>query len=485
MTGPVVRVTNTATASSAGSSQSTGTMFIVAKAGYGPEEPKLVKSLGEGVALYGPRSEAESQGLYDYLNTFFELGGQRAYINRTAGEGSPAAAKEELEAGAVAKTLVVTAKYKGTYGNKLKIEVVENEGKTKSKLVIYNPEGEALETSGEYAKASELFEWGKTHEAYVLITEGSGYSTGKGEIPKKLASKALAGGTNPTVNEKTTIKTLEGFPKSLGPGTLVAPGNSEEKVHTAMAELSLTSKGNRVAAPDLKEAEKANVTVATLTGEKGTYATGIAGNMIFCSSTAIVQGVTAGTTRTIPASVIVAALRARISATGNDNQAPCGPEWSLAPFVTGFTNTFRQEQIEELSTAGINSFKEVNGVPCLYGFVTALSKEKDVIYWQASATAERMALTFKGEAIGNTFLFKTIDGKRQLIHKFGAALQAMCLEQEQAGGLFGFAVNVEEPINTLTTIANGELNAELGVQMSPFANVVNIQITSVPATEVA
>ncbi len=486
MPGPAVKVSVTETPQSAGTSQSTGTAFVVAEASYGPEVATLVRSLGEAVALYGPRSEAKTQKLYDQLDTEFTLGAARAYVNRVLGSGS-AAAKLELETTGTAKTLVVTAKYKGSFGNSIKIEIFEETSKTKIKIL--NSEGEVLEESPLFSTAKEMLEWGEKHTTYVTISEGSGYGAGKAELVKKISATKLASGENPTPTKAETIKAVEGFAANLGPGTLsvpVATYGVEESVHLAMAEHS--QKFNRLAACDLKHAEEANSTVANLTGEKGTYAAALSSYMIFTASSAIVQGVTLGTTRTVPGSAVVSALRARVSATGNDNQAPCGQDFSLAPFVSGFTNPFKQPEIEELSTAGINSFNTVNGTPCLYGFVTALSKEKDLIFWQASASAERMALAYKAGLIGNTYLFKTIDGRKRLIYRFQGDLQGMVKEQWEANALFGEtapeagAVNVGEPINTLTTIQNGELNAELLVRISPYANLVSIIVTSTPVT---
>lgn len=491
MPGPRVLVTTTETAQSAGTSLSTGTAFIVGAASYGPETPTLVRSLGEGVALYGPRSEAESTELYDALNTFFALGGAKAYVGRILG-ASIAAAKLELEAGATAKTLVATAKYKGTYGNSLKVKVTENVGKTASQLEILNSESEVLEVSGFLATATAIFEWGKTHEAYVVITEGSSYAAGKGSVLKELAATKLASGVNPTVTEATTKTAIETFGKSLGPGQLIVPATNgvKEGVHQAMGEHAV--KNNRVAICDLKEAAKASTTVATLTGEKGTYTGGITGYMMFTASSCTVQGVTLGTTRTVPGSTVVAGLCAQVSrsSTSNNNQAPCGEPWPLNPFVLGFVNPYKQAEIEELSTAGINAFKEVNGIPTLFGFVSALSREKDLIFWQFSAARERMALVSAAEVIGNGYLFRNIDGRRRLISRFQGDLQGVIKEHWENNALFGETapqagiVNVGEPVNTLATIQAGELNAELIVRLSPFANEVRITIVSTPITEV-
>jgi hypothetical protein len=469
-------------------------MFLVAPAIYGPETPTLVRSLNEAVTLYGPR-EGESVKIYDYLNAFFALGGSRAYVNRVAGEGSAAAALLELEAGATAKTLVVTAKYKGTYGNGLKVEVVENEAKTKTKLIIQNPAGEVLESSGEYAEAKELAAWGEeaAHQTYVLVTQGSGYSTGKTGLVKKIAATKLASGVNPTVGEKTFIKSIEGFAKGLGPGqlcaatTVLASSSPEEKVHTAMGEHA--SKNNRFALLDLKRAEEAGSTVAQLKTELGTPAVGIAGYMATFSSAVTAAGLTLGTTRTIPASPIVAGLCAQVSNTPQINQAPAGRRWSLAPFVTGLTNTYSEENMATLAEGGINPVAERQGIFCLFDFVTALLRTKDAIFCQASASRERMLLVASSEQIGERYLFATLDGRHQKRAKFQGELQGLIKQEWEAGSLYGEEapeagiVEVGEPINTLATEQNGELNAELIVRLSPFAEYVKIAIVFTPITE--
>lgn len=476
------------TAQSAGFSAPTGTAFIVAPANYGPETPTLVRSLREGVNLYGPR-EGEGVKLYDSLSAFFALKGSRAYVNRTAGEGSPAAAKLELEAGSTAKTLVATAKYKGTYGNNIKLEVVENSAKTKTQLLILNPEGEALERSGEYATATELLAWGKEHQTYVVLTEGSGYSTGKGELVKKLAATKLASGANPTVGEATTVKSIEGFGKQLGPGTLIVPGNPEKKVHTAMAEHC--AKNNRFALADMKKAEEAGTTSLALKEEReeNTFTTLLGSYIAFFSTAVTASGLTLGTTRTIPASSVVAGLMAQIAAGTSEDRAPAGPRWPLSPFVTGFTNTYTEAQINELNEAGINCFTERRGVLCLFGDVTATPQSKDLIFWQYSASRERMKLAYECEEDAEAFDFVTIDGRGQKKAKLQGILQGTCKRHWEAEALYGASaaeaaeVKVGEPVNTPATEQAGELNAEVLARISPVAQYVKIALISVPITE--
>jgi hypothetical protein len=475
---PGVIVTSGGTQQAAGVSLQLGTLFIVAPAAYGPEEPTLIQGLAAGVELYGPR-EGESIKLYDALDRYFALDGARAYVKRTFGEGSPAAAKYELEAGATAKTLVVTALYKGTYGNGLKIAVIENSGKTASKLVIYNPEGEVLSASGEYAKASELLEWGETHKTYVLITKGSGYGSGSAGLVKTLASTKLASGVNPTVSAVSTIASIEAIPKSLGPGQLIVPGNTEEAVHVAMAEHGLKNK--RDAQADLKGAEEAGTTPASLKSEKGTIAAGVAQYINFYAQALQAPGLAGGTIRTIPASVVAGALFSRVSRTGNNAQAPAGVKWPIGPAITGLVNTYSEEQMTTLEESGINSFAEVNGVLCLYGAASALPASKSEVLSQYTAVREIIAIELEAEEAGQQYLFDSITANT--IAEFAGDLSGIIKRQKEAKAIEGGEVKTGAPINTPETARAKQLNAEMVVIIAGTAVTVKIRVTSASNVE--
>ena len=479
---------------SGGVSTNTGTVFIVAPANYGPETPQLVKSLNEVVSYYGPRESGNTQ-LYDAANAYFANEGSRAYVCRViTATGAPAAAKLELETTSKTKVLVITAKYKGTYGNGIKIELTEASSKTK--LVILNPEGEVLESSGEYAEAKELLAWGEKHTTYVTISKGSNYASGETELVKKLSSTKLSGGVNPTTTEAPVKATIEAIAKNLGPGTLICPGNASaatkaetEAIHTAMGEHCL--KNNRFAVCDLFEVEKEGVTASALVTNKGTPANAIAGYISFFSTSVTAAGPSTApsTTRTIVPSGVVAGMFARISRTGNNNQAPAGRNWSLAPFVTGLTNTYSEANMETLNSAGINNITERFGVNCLYGDRTALSPETDAIFYQYNAARERMQLVAEAEEIAEGFLFVTLDGRHQKRAKFQGELEALIKKHWEAGALYGLTVGeagivvVGEPVNTPASEAAGELKAELIVRLSPVAEAVRITIVSRPIVE--
>lgn len=491
-----VSVVTSEVPASGGVSTNTGTAFIAAPANYGPETtPTLIRSLNELTTLYGPRETGSSQ-LYDAANAFFSNEGARAYISRIAGEGSPAYAKLELETTSTTKVLVVTAKYKGTLGNSIKVALEEESSTTR--LVIYNVEGEVVEKSPYFSKASELLAWGeeKSHQNYVLVTAGSSYSTGKTELVKKITATKLASGANPTTTEKAIIKTIEAIPKNLGPGQLLVPGNAgctglseTEKVHTAMGEHC--QKYNRFAVCDLFEAELTGTSAATLVTNKGTPSNSISGYMSFYSSAVTAAGPSSAptTSRTVAFSGVAAGLFAQVSRAGNNNRAPAGRNHSLAPFVTGIVNTYSEANMETLNNAGINNVAERFGINCLYGDRTAISPENDAIFYQYSAARERMQLVAEAEEIGERFLFATLDGRHQKRAKFQGELQGLIKAHWEAGALYGETaqeagiVIVGEPVNTPASEAAGELKAELICRLSPVSEYVRLSIISKPITE--
>lgn len=485
-----IRVSTGETAGSAGTSIQTGTFFAVVASDYGPFTPQLVKSMAAYVGLYGERT-ATSQSSYDAMETYFQLEGAQAYVQRAGVEGSAAAAKKELETAGQAKTLVVTAKYRGVQGNKIKIEVASSGTEL---LVTNEATGEALETlKGAKAESYGPF---PRETTYVAITEGSTYTAGKTEALKVLASSALSGGTNPFSTQAITAalgkSALEKLPKTLGPGQVAIPSFEaevlEETLHKTLGEHALAN--NRVALCDIAD----SATVATLITNKKTYTAAIAGYMAFFSSSCIIPGVTSGTTRKVSASAVAAALCAQAAKSGNDSAAPAGVQWTkpgqgLTPFVTGFTNTFTGPQMNELAENGINPFAERQSKPVLYDFVSALPRSTDKIFCQFSAARERMHLVWAAEELAEGFMFQTIDGRGQLLAAFEASLYGMLLEQWKANAIFGktateaAVVNVREPVNTLTTEQEGQLNAEIRVRLSPYVESMSIVIISSPISE--
>ena len=488
------------TAGSAGTSTSTGNAFFMGEAAWGPYTPLLVRSMAAFKESYGERSTLNSS-LYDAVETFFQLEGAACYVLRLQ-EAAKASKKAqptgfELTNTGAKKVISVEARYAGTYINEWTVEVVKKAAES-ANIILKNAAGEVIEETG-YLAAPENLPWSGTefNTTYLTFKQLAAYAAEKAVQLETLGAvkmKTSQAGTNPTIAESDAEAAPALFPKTLGPGQLCYPGTSgeavKEKIHKAMGEHCLKTGQLRVALCDIGD----SATVATLISNKKTYANNIAGSLAFFSSSATIPGVTLGTTRTVAASAVAAALCAQAAKSGNDSAAPAGVQWTqagqgLSPFVTGFTNTFSNENMTTLAENGINPFAERQNKPVLYDFVSALPRSTDKIFCQFSASRERMHLVWAGEEIAEGFLFKTIDGRGQLLAAFQGALMGMLKGQWEAKAIFGLTapeaslVNVGEPINTLTTESEGQLNAEIKVRLSPYVESESLILISAPITE--
>lgn len=472
-----VTVTTSETPQSGGVPTNTSTAFIAGLADQGPATAQLVRSVPEYIAIYGPRSTTSSV-LFDSLDAYFREGGVRAYVARVTDSTATTASVNLNDSGAH-PTLTVSAKTPGVDGNNLLVAVAVTG--TSFVLTITDSAGDVLETSPTLANQAAAIAWAAQYVTVAAAT-GVGATTLN---PVAVSATPLIGGANANdLTDNSYVAALTQFVLTLGPGQVLAPGRTSATVWNGL--LSHAQANNRFACLDVADSPVASTLVAAI-GTTGTAANASYG--AFFASQVTVPGLTPGTTRTVPASAVGAALCASVSQTGNDNQAPAGQDWALE-YVTGFTQTYNQADTQTLNNAGINTFANRYNTLCLFGFSTPISQSADLIFWQASASRERMALVAGAQAIAEPFLFNTLDGRNITLTAFKGQLQGLVARHWASNALYGLTaaeaglVLVDPPANTPATEAAGQLNASLVVRISPFAQYVTINIASTPITNV-
>jgi hypothetical protein len=516
-----------------------------------PSGPAYVycQSISQYITAFGARSTT-SAITYDWLDEFFHDGGSGAYVARVT-DNTATAATLTLQDSGPEPTVLVTALTAGVDGNSTNIVVTRGTGTTFSgtttssseavtsvssfanvgvgtyvtgtgiaagtyvsainvsastltlsanattsgsktltpttfTVEVENSAGNVLETWGPYYETSQLFAITTSNYVTFAQSTGSGNTTNQ---PAALTSTALSGGANPDdISSASYVTALAQFPSSLGPGTVAVPSQTNSTVWTGL--LAHASANNRFAALDTADGTT-SASVVTSVGSIGTTTTASYG--IFTQGSLTIPGITPGTTRTVAGSAAVAALRAQVAATPSQNTAPCGTGWGLS-YPLSFTTFFGpggqwlQSDVNTMEAGGINCFANFYGTLCLYGFVTPVPQTTDSVYWQASASCERLALVNDGNAAVAPFLFDTIDGAGNTITAFTAALKAVLQNHWASGALYGDTaadagiVNVGPPINTPTTAALGQLNANCQVRISPYSDLVDVTITTVPLT---
>jgi hypothetical protein len=530
----------------------TGRAFFAGEADQGPGTTYVrCASINDYTIAFGARSPT-SATLYDAVDVFFHEGGSVCYVTRV-NDATSIAATLTLSDVTPHPTVVVSALSPGVDGNAFKVAVALSTaatltGNTASSITVTNvssfanigvgtpvsgtgipagtyvasvtpgsstltlsqaatatatgvtitptkytvtvqdSSGNILETHGPYNTTAQLF--ADTTSAFVAFSQsaGSGFTT---NVPTTTAATALAGGGNITdITDTIRVGALANFPPALGPGTVAIPGQTSPTIWAGIGAHCVSTGVNRMGAVELPDTPTAATIIAAMTAiNNSTYA----GYLVVAGAQCIVPNPFAtATSRTVGSSAVVAALRARVSATGNDNQAPSGVNYPLR-YVTGFTNTYSLADTISLNAVGFNTFQTPKtglGLPalCLCGFSSGVLQSADPIFWQASAGYERMALVNEGTGILNSHMFQSIDGRNLLIGKVTGELMAMIARHWSADALYGADATdagkaiLTPPINTTTTEQAGALNANVLVRISPFMQSGTYSLTSIPIT---
>lgn len=278
---------------------------------------------------------------------------------------------------------------------------------------------------------------------------------------------------------------LAHFPDTLGPGQVSAIGYTLDAENAANATLWTHAQStNRVVVadfpPDLAPADQ-GAFIDVVNDVSGGWGAFFGYPVTVPGPTGVIGAVS----RTIPASPVIAALCARVDETGNPNQAAAG-RWLPLQYVTSLTRDPTMGEREGLLDSGFNTFASVYGVLENYGFQTPVTEQADNPYWQFNCSRMRMALVAQGKSIGENYMFRPIDGQGALATSFKGALDAMMLDYFNVGALYGdvpadaFRVDVGSQVNTIDSIAQGQLRAVASVALTLHAKSVEIELVTVP-----
>lgn len=280
------------------------------------------------------------------------------------------------------------------------------------------------------------------------------------------------------------IRALNSFTRALGPGQVSLPGVTDPDLLAAL--LDHAAANNRVAVLDLiDDADAADLIAAT--GPLQVHANASFGSA--WAPEAIAPGLTADTTREVPYSAVEAGLMAKNDRFNTANTPAAGANGE-ASYILGVKRGWTDADRELLNEAGINVGRDIYGATRSYGYRSLVDPAGPDSQWLSLGNVRlRMQITAEAEVMGEAFMFSQIDGKKQKIAEFAGALTAMLTRFYDAGALFGttpddaFVVETGDQVNTPATLADNQLRAVLSLRMSPFAEMVTIEIVKVPITE--
>lgn len=452
----------------------TSVWFVTGIAEKGPAVPQLLKSMTDYTQYFGAR--VATGILYDVLDTYFKEGGSRAYVQRIVGPGAVIAFKNLVD-GAAAVSLIVKAKNAGAWGNNLRVAVLAPDV-AGYKIQISHVTDGILETSNDLATQADAVNW-SFFSNYVSITIGA-----SALIPIIAAASALATGNDDigAITETQWTQALAKFTADLGPGQVSAPGRTTTQSYLDV--LSHANANNRAALLDGAD----TATAATLNAAAASArANGRKGAMF--APWAIVPGITAGTTRTIPPSAVIAALIAR-----NDLAAGAGSPAAGERGQTQYIMALSQAAWDDTTRQTLNG----NGIDVIigkyggfrnYGWRSLADPNIDPAWVQFSNHRLAMAIIAELNPVLEHFLFDVVDGQGTVLSQFNGAIKAELMPFWSSGQLYGdnasdaFYVDTGDSVNTPTTIANGEIHAVVSLRMSPFAELVVLELVKRSITQ--
>lgn len=443
----------------------------------GPATPSLVHNMAEYASVFGDRV---SYGLlYDSLDTFFHEGGGSAYVQRVLGD-SAAKASHVLQNGSSADVLKVSAKEYGDYGNSYKVQVAAGGAGGTFVLKILDSGDVVLETSPDLADQAEAVAWSAISQI-VDVTQEAG--TGD---PAVAAAAALTGGTDDhaSADDDNWLAALNLLSADLGPGQVSAPGRTTDTAHSQL--LSHADAHNRVALLDAPD----TATVGTLTASAAAQTALASRRGGLFAPWVTIPGLVPSTVRTVPYSAVQAGLIARLDGQGQSPNVPAAGAAAPCQYALGVTQSWSDDDFNTLSAAGVNVAKIVYGGVRTYGFRSLADPDSDPNWVQLNSARLFMDIMGKGDIIAERYVFSELDGKGHKVAQYNGELKGMLAPYFDAGSLFGerpeeaFSVDTGPAVNTVASLAAGELRAIISLRTSPFAELVVLEIVKVATSEV-
>lgn len=449
----------------------TGVWFAAGATEHGPADRAVtLTSFAQFTETFGAR--VSWSVLADSIETFFREGGSHAVVSRVLGP-TPVYSSITLKASGAVDTLTVRAIEYGAYWDRLTVQVVAGGGGGTFVLVIADPTGE-LERSPDLADIAAAVSWGLTSNYVRCIAVSTG-------DPVVAAATAMTGGSDDHASIVTASYTaaLTRFARTLGPGQVSVPGATAQAVQTVVMDHAAAN--NRVALVDAPD----TATVATITANAAALrALSSARYGALFGPWVQIPGLVAGTVRTVPYSALEAGLIARSDGqSGRAVEAAAGPR-GVAAYALGLSQTYTDAEYGTLNEGGVSMGRIRFGQVTTYGF-RGLGAG---VWTQFTAARLRMAIQAEAEVIAADFVFSKIDGRGFTQARFGGALNGMLLAYYAADALYGatadeaYRVDTSDDVNTPATKADGELHAVITVRISPFAELVVIELVSLPIT---
>lgn len=458
---------------------STDKILMIGVTQQGPLAAVSSKNFTEWQSNQGGRT-ASTQLAFDSAEFLFKEGAKEIITSRVVGPGATAASIAVTDSGA-ATVFTAKAKGPGAYGNDLNVVIraVTDDPNIPAgsfRIRVQRDDGVTiLEDSPDLLdKAAALF-WMDSVSKWITYTDGASAND-----PNR-ATFALAGGNDDTANivDANWTAALVLFGADLGTGIVIAPGRTTDNGHDQVADHAEAF--NRVGFLDAPDTATEATVIASAVGRRSRAAG------LFWPWHRV-GGLTTGSYRVIPPSVIAAGMAARNDSLGLSPNAPAAGDRGVSRTSLGLTQTVTDTTHGNLNAAGVNVFRQRFGQIRLMGWRTTVAEATDPKYVNLGNARLTAAIKNHAWLVGERFLFREIDGKGLLVGEWiGALTGEVLMPYFLAGSLYGdtpdTAFRVDGSGNTAATAQARQLLADIVVVESEFGEEINIGIAKNLITE--
>lgn len=442
----------------------------------GPTGSRVVRSLGEFVSVYGPRTSFSTH-MHDAAALFFSEGGSELVVTRVVG---PAATRDAVTIKDTAPTPKDVVKLEALHpgASNLAVRLSAPAGKLGSWDVTVLAGGVVVEswagvlTYTDMAARAEGSAWVR---AVVLDTSNQVYKPVFEEY-------YLVGGKDDRANitaAHVADALNKGGDDAVG-GALAAPGYPAEVMRDHLPAIAAARRQIvLLSAPQGATNDQAATLGQTLIGMENADRVGL-----FHPWVSVPDG---GRRRLVDPVSYVAAVRARSHLRGYWS-VPAG-EGSRAQAIVGTASVVDVAANDTLAGAQVNGLVTVAGQVRLYGW-QSLSRDPEVGLLSTRDTLNGIELA--AQRVLEPYLFSRIDGRGYLQSRVQADVEGVLAPLAQAGALFarvdqdgetvdpGYRVTVDGTVNPLDALARNELSVLIAVRLSPLAQLINVEIVKVP-----
>lgn len=480
MTRPGVDINLIETSPPLAANDDISTLFSAGGTERGPITPTLVQTFAQWKRFFGGR--VTSSTAFDYIDAAFRSGVARLYFNRIVGATAVAATKSLLNT--ATQSLLATANGPGTWGNAIQISVAAGTANPSARvitvsLVTTDGTGTITEVSPEALDRDTLVNWANNTQ---LVRLTLGVNAG---LPDVVAASAMTGGTDDTAGETDAAfqTAIDKFTLELGPGQVTAAGRTSTAAIATIANHAQAMR--RVALGDLADTASAST---LLTAAATHRALASSRWLALFAPWAIIPGITGDTQRKVPYSAIQAGLIAQADRFNPPASPAAGRQHGSSLYAAGLTQAYIPNDRLNLSNAGVNLARLIQGVVETYDYVSAASPQALPAWRSFGSARTAMLIMAQCADVGEAYFGALLDGKGHTLHAFGGAIEGILKALYDRDALYGnetgdaYRVDVDS-VNTPATMAALELHALASFRVSPFAEYVVIDIVNTPITQ--